>query len=129
MIDDGFEYTTPFPDVISGLTYTVVPHSYVTLSGQNALYLYFDCAGGTGTNAENTAYTRTVAVCQGTNNSVSAWFVTTFSGQKFNLKLVIYDANNVVSAIIDSFDCPDISPWVQTNHLCFHHICLVSSLP
>lgn len=114
LINDGFEYTTPCPDVIPGTVYTTVPQSYEVHSGQKSLYLNFvNCTGGTGTCAGDTAYIRTIPVCQGTNYRVSAWFVTTFAGPKCNLKLVVMDANNLVLDVLDSLDCPNLSPWVQ----------------
>lgn len=114
LIKDGFEYTTPCPDVIPGTVYTTVPQSYEVHSGQKSLYLNFvNCSGGTGTCAGDTAYIRTIPVCQGTNYRVSAWFVTTFSGPKCNVKLVVMDANNTVLDVLDSLDCPNITPWVQ----------------
>lgn len=113
IVSDGFEYSTPCPDVLPGVVYTTVPQTWIAHSGTRSLYLNFvNCAGGAGTCAGDTVYRRTFSICPNTAVRVSAWFVTTFAGPTSNMKLLVVDANNNVLANLDSLACPNLT-WVQ----------------
>jgi len=113
---DGFEYTTPIPDLLPGIAVHSSPmatgfaNGYVAYAGTYAMYLNFiDCNGGIGTCAGAQAYERTYTVCPGMPVRIRAWMTTMFSGagyQQSDLKLVIRDANGVMLDSVPSLLIP-----------------------
>lgn len=113
---DGFEYTTPIPDLQPGVSVHSAPmptgfaSGYVAYAGTYAMYLNFiDCNGGLGTCAGAKVYERTYSVCPGMPVRIRAWMTTMFSGANYlqsDLKLVIRDANGLLLDSVPSLVCP-----------------------
>lgn len=122
---DGFEYTTPVPDLLPGVSVHSSPmptgfaSGYVAYAGTYAMYLNFiDCNGGLGTCAGAKVYERTYTVCPGMPVRIRAWMTTMFSGANYlqsDLKLVIRDANGVLLDSVPSLVCPFRSSggWIE----------------
>jgi hypothetical protein len=113
---DGFEYTTPCPDILPGLVYTTVPQSYSVHSGLKSLYLNFvNCTTATGQGAcvGDTVYRRTITVCPNVPMRISAWYTTTFSGAQSNIQVTITDGNNAVLKNTPSVIAPYSPMWIQ----------------
>ncbi|MBL0046894.1 MAG: T9SS type A sorting domain-containing protein [Bacteroidetes bacterium] len=113
---DGFEYTTPCPDILTGLVYTTVPQAYSVHSGAKSLYLNFvNCTTATGAGAcvGDTVYRRTISVCPNVPMRISSWYTTTFSGGQCNMHITITDGNNVVLKNTPSLLAPFSPQWVQ----------------
>ncbi len=97
VVSDGFEYTTSCPYVDPSVVYTTVPQSYSVHGGAKSLYLNFvNCAGGVGTCAGDTVFSREISVCSNINQRISAYLTTTFAGAQCNMLMLILDANNNV---------------------------------
>jgi hypothetical protein len=114
--NDGFEYTTPIPDLFPGVAVHSTPmqtgfaSGYVAYSGSYAMYLNFvNCNGGLGTCAGAKVYERTYSVCPGMPVRVRAWMTTMFSGANYlqcDMKLVIRDGNGNLLDSVPSLVCP-----------------------
>jgi len=122
---DGFEFTTPIPDLLPGVANHSSPmpsgfaNGYVTYAGNYAMYLNFiDCNGGLGTCAGAKVYERTYPVCQGMPVRIRAWMTTMFNGAGYlqsNLKLVIRDANGVMLDSVPALSIPfrTTGGWIE----------------
>lgn len=122
---DGFEYTTPIPDLQPGVSVHSSPmptgfaSGYVAYSGTYAMYLNFiDCNGGLGTCAGAKVYERTYTVCPGMPVRIRAWMTTMFFGANYlqsDLKLVIRDANGLLLDSVPSLVCPyrTVGGWIE----------------
>jgi hypothetical protein len=122
---DGFEYTTPIPDLQPGVSVHSSPMAtgfasgYVAYAGTYAMYLNFvDCNGGLGTCVGAKVYERSYTVCPGMPVRIRAWMTTMFSGANYlqsDLKLVIRDANGLLLDSVPSLVCPFRSAggWIE----------------
>lgn len=113
---DGFEYTTPCPDILPNTTYTTIPQSYAVRTGARSLYANFqDCVGGVGTCAGDQYYERVVPVCVGLPIRFSAWFATTFTGPQCDIKIEVTDSAGIVLASTNSLVATYAPTWTQYN--------------
>jgi len=111
---DGFEYSTPCPDILPNTTYTAIPQSYAVRTGAKSLYANFkDCAGGVGVCAGDQYYERVVPVCVGLPIRFSAWFTTTFSGAQCDIKIEVTDSIGTILASTNSLVAAYAPIWTQ----------------
>ena len=113
---DGFEYSSPIPDLLPGVAIHPNPMAsgfapgYVAYAGTYAMYLNFiDCNSGSGTCAGAKVYERTYSVCPGMPVRIRAWMTTMFNGAGYiqsNVKMVIRDSNGIMLDSVPALSIP-----------------------
>ena len=114
IISDGFEYTTPIPDLIPGTCVHSVPQTFASHSGAYSMYMNFiNCSGGTGTCAGALVYQRSFSVCENMPVRLSMWLTTTFNAPLCDMKMVLRDANGLLLDSTASFSTFSNPTWTQ----------------
>lgn len=113
---DGFEYSTPCPDIIPNTIYQTTPQSFAVRTGAKSLYANFiNCVSGVGTCAGTQYYERVVPVCVGLPIRFSAWFTTSFSGAQCDVKIEITDSAGNILTNTNSLVAAYAPTWTPYN--------------
>ncbi|CAN5380086.1 hypothetical protein BH11BAC2_BH11BAC2_08600 [soil metagenome] len=111
---DGFEYTTPCPDILPNTVFQTSPQTYAVRTGARSLYANFiNCNGGTGTCAGDQYYERIVPVCAGLPIRFSAWFTTSFAGTQCDVRIDIVDSSGIILSTTPNLVAPYAPTWTQ----------------